>query len=235
MFNSIHKLLNSVIFTKPSVHYIAPKALNLYFKNAINPSYTMINMTDYSSLALECVSDKVGENNVFKLNINVAKKSTDIIQSISVASFETRKEAEEALIILKNKLYSPAKTGVKFMTATVCSVLFLFFILSLLQGMSAGSQPALLNSNIGSQQLEQLQQLQQLQQPSATGNVNGNVTGNMPSPSDSIKAAQALQQARQQADKIIEDGTRGNAGQPAVVQEAPQDPAMKNFMDSLGQ
>jgi hypothetical protein len=218
MFKLFHKFYSAVVFTKPSVHYIQPKSLNVYFKNAINPIYHFFNLNKYDYIFLETTQEKEGDNNIFKLNL-VATIGIDS-ETINLAKFETRKEAEDALGILRNKLFSPEKSIIKLLISISVLVFFLMFIVALIQAnqIRSNNMPEQYQG-INPQLLQQGQQQQQ--QPT------------MPTQADQLKAYQALEEARQQANKVMAEGM-ANPTQPAApTVEIPQDPAVKDFVNGL--
>jgi hypothetical protein len=131
MFNLFHKLYANVLLTKPSVHYIQPKALNVYFKNSIAPQYFQINLNNYDRFDIEIEKEDQEKTNIFNLLLNLYQQGQ--IETIKVASFETRKEAELAATILRNKLYSPGKVLFK--------ALFVFLVLFFIWNMLIGALP----------------------------------------------------------------------------------------------
>lgn len=228
MFNLFHKLYDNLIFRKPSVQYIAPKTLNVYFKNAIKPQYQLLNLQKYDRFTLETQSFKEGENNLFKLflvahidNLNEVSSKEIVIE---LAKFESRKEADDALVVLKNKLFSPEKTGIKFILTTATIFIVIMFLLNLFYAGAGTTNPNYNTSGLSPQMIQQLQQQQQ-----ATAQMQA---------TDPTKAYEALQQARQQADKIMADGTRNQNASPIPVQaketEVPQDSTVQDFVKGLG-
>lgn len=112
MFNFIHNILSKLYFTKPSVHYIQPKSLNLKFKNGQENNYFWLNLKNVISVQPVVEQVKEENTNSFLLKVNVLNSSGEN-QSLNISKFETRKEAENALNILVSKMYSPEKSLVK--------------------------------------------------------------------------------------------------------------------------
>lgn len=132
MFNFLNKAV-SLFHTKPSVSYLQPKAINVYFKNAINPKYILLNINRYDYVELEIISAQLNNNNVFILAANL---HGEVDSQLSLGTFETRIEADTALLILRNKLFGLDKKIVKF-TA-------LFLILTILVGLFGNALDGLL-------------------------------------------------------------------------------------------
>lgn len=236
MFTLFHKLYSKCIFRKPSVHYLRPKVLNLYFKNALNPSYQLIDLSILNNLILKVLPEKDKENNnIFVLKLieikNKENESNPSEYNIASVNFETRKEAETALMVLQNKLFSPEKTTLKFLSICGVILFLLTFLLAVVQTfVNTGSNN---NGAVNQQVLQQL--LQQQQQGNANPNANLPPVVNQV---DNEAAYKQLQQAREQANKIIEEGTKqtptsvGNIPNEAPI-EVPQDPVMKDFINKL--
>lgn len=126
MFNFLYKL-GSAYFTKPSLHNIQPKSLNVYFKHSVDKKYSFVNLSDCSALDLEVVVNKEEQDNKYKLVIN--KESFDGYKTQHcVAIFESKERAFEALEILKIKLFSPEKSLIKF-SIVAFAVVFLWGVL----------------------------------------------------------------------------------------------------------
>lgn len=240
MFKVCHKILSSLLLTKPSIHYIAPKALNLYFRNALNSKYKMINLDHYDVLTIDTSVEKdANNNNLFKLWLKLEQHNNTEAKSIEVASFETKKELEDAVTILRNKLYSPEKSILKTVIFTGVFLFALMLLLAIIQSIVPSNNN---NSSYPVANTTTLtpQMLQQLQQRALTAAQNGQpiqppIVGN---PQAEAQAYENLQKAREQANKVIEEGTK--AGPPAVANsnnqtsvEVPQDPTVKGFMDNL--
>ena len=238
MFKVCHKILSSLLLTKPSVHYIAPKVLNLYFRNAISSKYKMINLEHYDVITIDTSVEKdANNNNLFKLGLKLEQNNET--KTIEVASFETKKELEDATIILRNKLYSPEKSILKGVIFTGVLLFALMLLLAIVQSILLSS-----NNNsyppVASITTLTPQMLQQIQQRALAAAQNGQpiqppIVGN---PQAEAQAYENLQKAREQANKVIEEGTK--PGTPAVVApnnqssvDIPQDPTVKGFMDNL--
>lgn len=238
MFKIAHKFFNSFL-TKPSVHYIKPKAINIFFKDSYQAKYFLLNTEKYNYIGIDGVRESAvdgkGNNiNLYVLNLILSAESgTEVLP---VAKFDNQKQLEEAIVQLKNKMYSPEKVGIKIVITTFIVLFLLSFIVNLVR-------VNITQTPVASLSQEQLL----LQQMRAQG--TGSIPPNMPPNVDPTVAFQALQQARQQADQIIAQGaknsnaannTYGNGvpyGAPNIPNnspiEIPQDPAVSNFMNGL--
>lgn len=123
MFNFFSKIA-SLFHTKPSVSYLQPKTINVYFKNALNPKYILLNINHYNYCELEIVASQNNNNNVFILAANLYG---EIDTQLDLAMFETRVEADRALMVLRNKLFGIDKKIVKFTS--------MFIVLTILVGL----------------------------------------------------------------------------------------------------
>ena len=123
MFNFVHNILAKFYFTSPSVHYVQPKSLNLHFKSNLESKYVWLNLQHYNWVHPVVEQIKDADNNYFMLRVEVEHKNGDKLK-IDLSKFETRKEADSALNLFMNKLYSPEKSLLKFSIV----VLLLVFI-----------------------------------------------------------------------------------------------------------
>ena len=98
----LQKLFN-FIHSCPKASHFKVRDLNVYFKNSLNPSYKLINLDniDFLELQVEQIEDV---DKHFNLVAYITKQKEEL--DIVLATFETRKEANEALHVVKNKLYS---------------------------------------------------------------------------------------------------------------------------------
>lgn len=238
MFNFFHKVFSSFL-TKPSVHYVKPKAINLFFKNSKNTKYHLLNLDRYSYVGIEATKEKQGEDNEYVLKLELHEGVQK--DSLVVARFDNRQDLESAMLILKNKFYAPEKVLLKTVVITVATFVVLLFILNLIKQFSIGEP----QSNITAANVQMMQQLQQMHQqgqipqyqlPPAVAN-------------NPAAAYEALQQAKAQADQIVARGMQDDSNKikqaaagPAAVAPAPdatpapvdtpQDP-VQSFMKGL--
>lgn len=254
MFKLFHHLYSNFIFTKPSVHYFQPKSLNLYFKNALQPKYQLLNLTKYNYVAVDMVQEKLegSDNSVFTLRL---KLNATEIETLPVASFETRRECEDALNVLKNKLYSPEKTWVKFLLLFASIAFVLLFIISFFQNNIVARNDSVARitqsqnidpTTLTPEMIKQLQQAQIQKNQAALSNpqaLNQRLAEqeNQAKEYEKLQAQreQALQQARAQANQLIQDNqTKSNPPQVAPSQakeevRVDKDPAVTNLMNGL--
>lgn len=108
MLNKILDFLNR----KPQISYIQPKVLNLYFSNSLDKKFNNINLFQYDRYSFFINQQKEHDNNIFILTLELNKNSLN--ETINIAIFETRKEAEDALSTTKIKIYSTEKKIVRF-------------------------------------------------------------------------------------------------------------------------
>lgn len=122
MFSFIHNILAKFYFTSPSVHYVQPKSLNLHFKSTLENKYVWLNLQHYNWVHPIVEQIKEADNNYFMLKVEVEHKNGEKLK-IDLSKFETRKEADSALNLFTNKLYSPEKSLLKF---SVVALLLVF-------------------------------------------------------------------------------------------------------------
>lgn len=221
MFNLFHKLYANILLTKPSVHYIQPKALNVYFKHSMNPQYFHLNLKNYDRFDIEIEKEEQEKTNTFNLLLNLYQQGQ--LETVKVATFETRKEAELASTILRNKMYSPGKVLFKaFFIVIVLLFIWNLLISSLphreasvaamtyppLAGMStpgAGSTPPAVDTSAQRAQLEQMEK-------------------------EAYQRAQASAAAQEAQ---IPSPQPAQAAQAPATPEVSQDPNVQNFMNKL--
>ena len=230
MFNFINNLFSNFWYTKPSVQYFQPKVLNVYFKNSLTPVFKQISLSNYNHSSLEVVSEKRAENNVFDLVLALSGNKEEII---ILATFETRKEAEDALAHIKTKLFAPEKGLVKFT--------FILFVLMLLSILIANLFGNLMRNHVMAQQEAQYSQVP----PFAAGAaLNGNgVANNDEAQKKMYEALQKLQQQRLTEPNSVQ-GQNAPAAQPQaaapqapgsnVPTSIPVDPEVSDFNKKLG-
>lgn len=207
MFNFLHKLVSGLYFTKPSVHYFQPKSININFKNSIDDKFIWLNLEKYSFIQ-PCVEQlKENDNNFFILKLVVQTKES-YKEAIDLAKFETRKEAETALMILTNKMFSPEKSLIKFSLVA--------FSLIMLWGVMADM------SYVLTRRMFTPSSNQAMTQSVPTQNVNPILS--------------AEEQARMFAELQKQAGAQQAPVAPvaAPIQDPPQNPAIQNIIDGLG-
>lgn len=205
MFNFLHRLVSNFYFRKPSVHYFQPKSLNLHFKSDLNNGFIWLNLESYQWVKPEVAQVIVNNNNIFLLNLNVEDKE-GVKETLEVARFETRKEAETALNVLTNKMFSPEKSIIKFTLVVFLLVMLwgvlldMINVLSYRMMMHSGQQVGLVQTT----------------------------------PVNPGAALTPEEQAKLMAE--IQKNSAGNpTPAPSVVQDKPENPVVKNIIDGLGQ
>lgn len=123
MFKSLTLFLGKLFFKSPVVHHLSPSLLNISFKNSKTINPVIINLKNISSIKF-IVNLKKG-NSVDDEYILVALIAGQ--PDIELGIFESRKEAEEALILLNIKISSLFKLFLKWIATLIC-VLFLLML-----------------------------------------------------------------------------------------------------------
>jgi ATP-dependent Zn protease len=205
MFNFIHNILAKIYFTSPSVHYVQPKSLNLHFKSSLENKYVWLNLQHYNWVHPVVEQVKEAENNYFILKIEVEHKNGDKLK-IDLSKFETRKEADNALNVFTNKLFSPEKSILKF--SVVAMILVFIWGLTIEMFMTS-------NRNIASSRASSNQAMVQT------------VPNQAISPEDQAKIVAELQR---QAGAVPSP-----APSPSPTVMTPQEnPAVQNLLNGLG-
>lgn len=254
MFSLMHKFFHSFL-TKPSIHYIKPKALNLFFKDSYRPEYMLLNLEKYNYIKIiPSVEKEIKVNNEEAqwFSIKLELSSNEKTELVKVATFTDKEDMEKAVIHLKNKLYSPEKVAIKVVVTSFVIVFLTSFLLALFQA-NFGNSKDDLNTQLYQQLQQQYQQNSGMNPyqmpPTMQGTpaipVMPNMAGN--------NNVDPLAAARKQAEEIMRLGmqNRGAAvpglpGAPTVPSpppsgnttgnsaiEIPQDPAISNFMKGL--
>ena len=204
MFNFLHKLVASLYFTKPSVHYFQPKSININFKNSIDSKFMWLNLEKYIFLQ-PCVEQlKENDNNFFVLKLVVKTKESHK-EAIDLAKFETRKEADIALIILTNKIFSPEKSLIKFSIVA--------FVLIMLWGVMADMSYVLTKRMF-------------------TSNNNQAMTQSVPT--QNINPALSTEEQARMFAELQKQAAAQPVPAAAPIQEPQQNPAIQNILEGLG-
>lgn len=235
MFKLIHAFFNNALFSKPTIQHFQPKVLNVKFNESLSPSFVSLNLTRISRLSLNIEQRQSEES---KIHVLACEYETEgKTEKIELASFETKQEAEYAMIVLQNKLSSPEKALVKTFMMFMALIFALSF-LSVLYRTNFTSSEQRVSTGAPISQMELLKQLQAIRR-SQLGTQNGTQNGTPTSNNDFIKqqlAEQAaMMKAREKADKIIQEGMREQSPSqaPAPVVSVPQDPKVKSFINQL--
>ena len=215
----LQKLFN-FIHSCPKASHFKVRDLNVYFKNSLNPSYKLINLDniDFLELQVEQIEDV---DKHFNLVAYITKQKEEL--DIVLATFETRKEANEALHVVKNKLYSNGKS----LLTIINYVLISLFLISLLSGFVSGFKtnsnsqiagfPMTQNQNIDMGQMSNLQK-QLLNQALANGGQAPSIPGGAGTPDVGNIVAEAIRKG-QNANPITGEQEVTNAPAPGPVVE----------------
>lgn len=240
MFNFITNLLGA-FHNRPNISYIAPKTINVYFRNSIDPKYILLNINKYDYCEFDIVSQKQGDNNLFAL---VATLHGATLDKVELAQFETRKEAETALLVLRNKLFAFDKGLIKATVMILILVMLggLFADLSgatLRRFISAPTQPTqygpmaptgqvppfMLPPNAGVTDVQELQKQLQDRTNQAIANTPG--MANPPFTQDPVKVPTETR-------VVNVDPNGAPQAQAAPLPEVATNPEVNNFVNSLG-
>lgn len=119
----LQKLFN-FLHSCPKASHFKVRDLNIYFKEAVNPTYKLINLEHIDSLELQVEEDEKNYNLIAYIVKN--GKENDILLGV----FETRKDAEDGLHQVKNKLFGGSKTLLSIGNNIVLIILYTSFVLS---------------------------------------------------------------------------------------------------------
>lgn len=99
----LQKIFNFV-HSSPRASHFKVRDLNIYFKESVNPSYKLITLDNVDSLELQIEVEEKEYNLLAYITRN--GKETGVV----LGTFETKKDAENALHKVKNKLFGGGKT-----------------------------------------------------------------------------------------------------------------------------
>lgn len=223
MFDFLNKAVG-FFHNKPTVGYIQPKTINVYFKNAIKPKHILLNINHYDVCELDITQESKDNTNYFML---VAELKGQQSTTLTLATFDSRKEAEQALLVLRNKLFGLDKKLVKF-TSMILVIVVLLGLISdlsgnvfgrLLGGQQASQANYTLPPNANPSELQALQNQLIANNQAATQRTNGT-----PMP---VELQQAM--PAQVATPVAEE-----AQQQATNVEVSGNPEVNNLVNSLG-
>lgn len=119
----LQKIFN-IIHSSPRGSHFKVRDLNIYFKEAINPTYKLINLDYIDSLELQIeYEDK--DYNLIAFVVKNGKES-----EIILGTFYTKKEAEEAFHQVKNRIFGGGKTLLGIFNGIVLLIIYTAFIFS---------------------------------------------------------------------------------------------------------
>lgn len=233
MFSFLNKVLG-FIHSKPTISYLQPKTINVYFRNSIKQKYILLNVNKYDYCELDVEQVKEGDNNLFSLFVKLQKNNIEVanLEKLELGLFETRKEAEEALLVIRNKLFAIDKTLVK----VTGLVLVLIVLIGLIADFSGNALQKTLSHATQSMQ---------------SNSTNPQTSPFMLPPSAGVKEMEELQKRLQDnANAALErtNNAQGlqNVPQIAPVQPVPEpkpaqealevqgNPEVNSFVNSLG-
>ena len=124
MFHWFNRLIAKTLMCSPSIGYIKPKVLNVYFKNSKDKKFTHVDLSECDVIDLNIVTEKNESNdNEFILFLN----KDDL--KIELGVFENKKDAESALLDVRVKLFSIEKALIKF-TIMATFLIFVWGVLA---------------------------------------------------------------------------------------------------------
>lgn len=219
MFNLTSKFFNKFCFKKPTMHYVQPKSMNLYFKKSIQPELKFINLNHFDSIIFQINKKNEVNNNNTDLfySVDMLTKKDTIDGTIEIAKFETKKEAESALANILTKMYSPSKLIFKVIFFIATILFGIVVIVNLSTGLIRGDNTNSNNLNISNLSIPQ--------SPSATGM---NSVG--PSPSDELAKQKQLQELLAQ---IVQKQSQANNNTNSGTPQQPQETPTQQFMQQL--
>ena len=100
----------------------------LEFKNAKNPKYHFLNLTNITLLNFNIDISTNDKENIYTLTASIFTDDNNLEQKIAIADFESKKDAENALLTVKNKLFAPEKKIVKF-TAFIAFIIVIWSLI----------------------------------------------------------------------------------------------------------
>lgn len=196
---SVLQKITNFLHASPKASHLKVRDLNVYFKESINPTYKLINLDNVESLELQVeVYEK--EYNLVAYIVRQGKESDFVL-----STFETKKEAENALHKVKNKLFGTGKTLLTIANGVILVLVYgsiLFgFLSSLKQDNHTSNTSAMPSMNLSGL---------------TSGNtpVNGGNGGNVDMADMSKIQKQLLQQALQQA---AQQGITPGGSAPSVA------------------
>lgn len=224
----LQKIFNFV-HAGPRASHFKVRDLNIYFKESINPSYKLITLDNVDLLELQVEAEEKDYNLVAYIVRN--GKESEVV----LGTFETKKDAENALHKVKNKLFGGGKTLLTFANGLVLVLIYgsvLFGFLSSLKhtdntnanlstsmsipGISSGNTASANGGNVNMADMSKIQKqlLQQALQQAAQQGIT---------PGGSAPAASGLPNSGALMNNIVSDAIQQSQGQaPVDGQPAPQ-------------
>lgn len=213
---SVSQKIFNLIHSSPKTSHFKMRDLNVYFKDSINPTYKLISLDNIDSLELQIEE----ENKEYLLFAYITKNSKE--RNVLLGSFESKKEAQNALHTVKNKLYGNAKSLLTLANAIFLTIIFAAFVSGTVSSLkpSSISVPTFSPNNQGV--------------PTGIANLNlpNSNNGTLSLTDMSNLQKQLLQQALQQASQ---QGLTGNTN-TATLPQLPNLPNLSNTnatMDSI--
>lgn len=115
MSNFFTKFAANTFASKSKAHLFQPKAINLYFPNAVHPEFVSLNLTNLSAVSFHI--QEITDRSEFVLFAQM--HSYNHVQDMDISSFKTREDAQAALDEIRVNLYAPAKSFVKWASLLV--------------------------------------------------------------------------------------------------------------------
>jgi hypothetical protein len=123
MLNFLLLKIGKLIYKNPSIHTKSPKMIVVNFDNAKNKKPLFLNLEKALYLELDIEMDKK-ESTADEFNLIANINEHNETKKVTLACFESKKEALDALYLLTYKMYSPLRGFYR----TVLSVIFIFLL-----------------------------------------------------------------------------------------------------------
>lgn len=180
---SVSQKIFNFLHSSPKTSHLKVRDLNVFFKESINPTYKLITLDNVESLELQLESYEKEYN----LVAYIVRNGTE--SDIILGTFESKKEAENALHKVKNKLFGGGKTLLTMANGVVLALIYGSVLFGFLSSLKPHDNGASLNaSSMSNMNFSGL----------TSGNANAN-GGNVNMADMSKIQKQLLQQALQQA------------------------------------
>ena len=206
MFNLILRNIGKFIYKNPTIHVKPPKMAVINYSNSINSNPTVLSLENITSISFFVELEKViNGSDCFNLFATINKNQT--IEKIKLATFDNKKDADNALYLLIYKLYSPLRGFYK----TILTIIFVGVLSivgkDILTSLIYNNSPETLSLN----KIKERTKIS----PEATGQILPNVKNPIANPTSNPTTGSGLPdgfeaQIAEQAKKIIEDQNKLN-------------------------
>lgn len=232
MLNRLLVIAGKIIYQKPTVHTNAPKMIVSNFKNSIDKNPLVLNLGNVHYLRLKTELEKIeSKADVYKLVADFQAGNNQ--QSVTLANFETKKEADDAMYLLTYKLYSPLKGFCKLLLTVALISGVVIFSKDMLGHKSSIKSQAEIYKSLSPAEQKAMREFEGFKEPS--GAMNGVVpesnksaatnappgVGGVPTLSDEeLKAL--FEQAQKLTAEMNGGSANGGATAPNVGEPAPE-------------